>query len=504
MKRFTLSILKSFANAARTNEYSVRLQRYFPTLFSVLAKRTSWAGRYGFRFVAGMFVSLCAFLYFLDIAIDVLFLDPFVEADKRIMNLVAALRNIPSAEHFLFFTSLGNWEIVISLGAAVFLMLWLFKRKNAALVFAGSVVSGAGFTYFLKLFMHRTRPGIGYSMIEQGGYAFPSGHAIIAFALYGMIGYFVMRTVRHRFPKFLVALATLALVLTIGLSRIYLGVHWTSDVAAGWWLGFSILVFWITLYEERERFAKDKEQRRPGKRALFVALLIILVEGLFIVRFTITHPLALGALPEQKMMERIEYPFAVDAQALINDKKFPKFSETLVGEKMEPVSFIVIGWQDQLVTLFRNAGWFVADKPSIQSLSQLIGAAIFKRPYPTAPVTPSFLQATAETIAFEKATETNSIAQRHHTRFWLTHFEVGGVPVWVATASFDDGLRYYVTHKIKPDIDTERDFIKDEITTTAILVESVQELQLVPRMMGMNQGRDQFFTDGKAYVIRLR
>ncbi|MFA6407439.1 MAG: LssY C-terminal domain-containing protein [Candidatus Paceibacterota bacterium] len=504
MKRFILSVLKSFADAVRTNEYSLRLQHHFPTLFAWLAKRTSWVGKYGFRFTLGMFLSFCSFVAFLDIAIDVLFLDPFVNADRRIMNLVAALRNIPAAENFLFFTSLGNWEVVISLSMAAFLILLLFKKKNAALVFAGSVISGAGFTYFLKLIVHRIRPGIAFSMIEQGGYSFPSGHAIIAFALYGMLGYFVMRVVKHRFLKILMVLATLTFVVLIGLSRVYLGVHWISDVVAGWFLGFSVLVFWITFFKERERFDRDKDHGHSRMRVLFVVLMIVFVEVLFIFRFTITHPLALGALPENKKLEHIAYSTSTDVQFMILDKAFPKFSEMLGGEKMEPVSFIVIGWQDQLVKVFHNAGWFVAEKPSTNSLTKLALAAVLNRPYSTAPVTPSFVKSITETLAFQKPTKKNSIVERHHTRFWLTSFEYGGVPVWVATASYDNGLRYYITHKISPDIDTERDFIKEEITQNANAIQSVAEIQLVPRMMGMNQGRDRFFTDGKAYIIQLQ
>ncbi len=129
-------------------------------------------------------------------------------------------------------------------------------------------------------------------------------------------------------------------------------------------------------------------------------------------------------------------------------------------------------------------------------------AAIFNQPYPTAPVTPSFLNTQPNDIAFEKPTEANTVRQRHHIRFCLTNFQWDGIPVWVATASFDDGLRYFITHKIHPDIDTERDFIKNELIGTGLVIDEKQ-IQLVKPLLGQNQSGDQFFTDGEAYIILL-
>ncbi|RIW35145.1 PAP2 family protein [Bacillus salacetis] len=110
-----------------------------------------------------------------------------------------------------------------------------------------TVALGGGFNWLLKEYFKRQRPDI-EALVEQGGYSFPSGHSMGSFILYGALAFAVFRLYDHRWSKFIGAAALLLLVLLIGLSRIYLGVHYPSDIlggfsAGGVWLAFSILVY---------------------------------------------------------------------------------------------------------------------------------------------------------------------------------------------------------------------------------------------------------------------
>ena len=163
----------------------------------------------------------------------------------------------------------------------------------------------------------------------------------------------------------------------------------------------------------------------------------------------------------------------------------------------------MVASEDKIKQVFAAAGWFLADEPQVKTWDELAKAAFFNLPYPTAPVTPSFVAAIPNQMAFEKGTATNSVRQRHHIRFWQTNFYVDKVPVWVATASFDDGMRYLVTHKIRPEIDVERDYIIEQLLATQSVSEA-KEIKLVEPQMGQNQSQDVFFTDGKAYIIWLK
>lgn len=504
MKNFIRSWRKSFAQAIAQNDYIVLWQKKYPRFFSFVKKRLALAKPRGFSFTLGIAFSALFFVYFLSLIQDTLAKDPFVEADIRITNLMVTLRSLKLAKILLFFTYLGNWQMIISLGLVSLIVFWLWRKKQMAIFLAGGLLSGELIYNLFKFLLHRQRPDIRFSLIPQNGYAFPSGHAVMSLIFYGIVGYFLARTCKNRWLKFLIMMITFVLVFLIGFSRIYLGVHWASDVVAGWSLGLSLLILCLTFFGQRKRFFPQKKDKlgvleRLGKWAIFVISSLLVFEGVFIYFFYQKHPLQAYSITHPHQIIKI-LPSQNLPEIVLQDN-FPKFSEGLVGQKMEPVSFIVVGQEETLIQIFQKAGWFMADRP-LRALWRSIVTALLNQPYPTAPVTPSFLNAEPETLAFEKLTPANTVRQRHHTRFWLTDFRVGETPVWVATASFDEGLRYLITHKINPDIDTEREFIREELLKTG-LVKSSQQIQLVKPLLGKNQSQDLFFTDGKAYILMI-
>lgn len=92
----------------------------------------------------------------------------------------------------------------------------------------------------LKLVFRRPRPDV-LRLVEQSGYSFPSGHAMNSMIFYGLAAYLLVRRGRH-WSRYLVAGFVAVLVLLIGLSRIYLGVHYASDVLAGFLIGAGWLI----------------------------------------------------------------------------------------------------------------------------------------------------------------------------------------------------------------------------------------------------------------------
>ncbi|MCZ2404704.1 LssY C-terminal domain-containing protein [Paenarthrobacter sp. Z7-10] len=171
---------------------------------------------------------------------------------------------------------------------------------------------------------------------------------------------------------------------------------------------------------------------------------------------------------------------------------------------MEPINFIYLGSQVQIENLFKQAGWYKADPSTLSNTLQAILVAVRNDQYLTAPVTPSYLDARPETVAFEKPTDANTLVQRHHTRIWRTNFTIGGQPVWVATASFDRGIGIGTksglpTHHIDPNVDTERAYILQSLKVSNPRLVHVTDAQL-----GHNATGDGFFTDGQAAVLDLK
>ena len=175
---------------------------------------------------------------------------------------------------------------------------------------------------------------------------------------------------------------------------------------------------------------------------------------------------------------------------------------------MEPISLIIIGSEDQIRKSFEQSGWFFTDSVNFRSVWKVITATIFNNPYPNAPGIPSFWNARPNDFGYAKPTEANLVSERQHIHFWKTPFiNEKRDPVWFCNAHFDGKISFSTLflpiHSIDPAIDKEREKIKDDIAGTGH-IESLKEFMIVEPTLSSNQGGDQFFTDGKAYVIYLK
>jgi undecaprenyl-diphosphatase len=148
----------------------------------------------------------------------------------------------PVLDHLMLsITRLGNPAFVVGV-VLVHLgwFMWRRRRLEALMLIttcAGAVVLNKG----LKLFFARPRPALWTSLIQEKSYGFPSGHALGAIVLYGFLAYvFALWYPRQAQWIYCIAISTIALV---GFSRLYLGVHYPTDVAAGFGIGF----IWLML-----------------------------------------------------------------------------------------------------------------------------------------------------------------------------------------------------------------------------------------------------------------
>ena len=144
------------------------------------------------------------------------------------------------------FTALGSTTVltVITLIVAGFLIT---DGKRAAALFVLAAVAGGGaLSYLLKIGFDRPRPDLVGHLVNVHTLSFPSGHAMGAAVTYLTLGALIVRTESRRRVKAYVLGVAIGLTLLIGLSRIYLGVHWPTDVLAGWCAGSAwALISWI-------------------------------------------------------------------------------------------------------------------------------------------------------------------------------------------------------------------------------------------------------------------
>ena len=101
----------------------------------------------------------------------------------------------------------------------------------------------------LKRLLQRPRP-TEFRIIEENGYSFPSGHSMVSMAFYGYLIYLIYRFVKNKYLKWISIVLLSLLICLIGISRIYLGVHYTSDVLGGFLISISYLVIYISAFNK--------------------------------------------------------------------------------------------------------------------------------------------------------------------------------------------------------------------------------------------------------------
>ena len=134
-------------------------------------------------------------------------------------------------------TALGGYPVLVVLVASVLGFLLVVGRYGPALFVFLSIVSGTALSQLLKMLYDRPRPDIVDHLVQTHTASFPSGHATMSALVYLTLATLIVRLVDSLAARVYVICVAVLLTIMVGFSRVYLGVHWPSDVAAGWALG---------------------------------------------------------------------------------------------------------------------------------------------------------------------------------------------------------------------------------------------------------------------------
>lgn len=493
------AMLRSLAASAwiglESNEYVVRFRTTDSPWVRWLRNRLRTDRPTGMWLTATIVVAAIPFENFVRLAVTVATHGSLTQVDQRIANLMPMVRTSGETAFFAAATMLANVQtLILVVALAVVLLWWKGDRFLAGAVIA--VVLGQEALYsLLKVIVGRARPDASLALLQDLSPSFPSGHVMRATVAYGMIAYLLFKAFRSAAAKASTSALYLVAVLLVALSRVYLGVHFATDVWGSMLLGSALLAAVIGTLEIAARYPILGRRRRPLSPVRLLAV-VPAVGVVFAVAAApaLVHPEAHPAQPRTQPIA------SLDTSSL---SRLPLYSETLTGDTMEPASFIFVGTEEQLVSAFESRGWDRAEPSTFANTLRAFAVGFQGGQYPTAPVTPAFMVSQPEAIAFQKATAANSLRQRHHIRIWRSGYTApDGRPIWEATASFDDGIEFagsakIPTHHIDPNIDAERAYI------IASLGYPDQLLPLTRPQMGHNGSGDEFFTDGRAELVAL-
>ncbi|MFE4426341.1 phosphatase PAP2 family protein [Peribacillus butanolivorans] len=183
----------------------------------------------------------------------------FLNFDRAVISFIQGLETPFLTTIMKFFTFIGSSSSIIILSLLVLFYLYkVLKHRLELVLFSAVVVGSPLLNLILKLFFQRARPDL-HRLIEIGGYSFPSGHAMNAFTLYGILTFLLWRHISPMWGRTLLILFSVMMILTIGISRIYLGVHYPSDIIGGYLAGGCWLTISIWVFQKHKESQKNKE-----------------------------------------------------------------------------------------------------------------------------------------------------------------------------------------------------------------------------------------------------
>ena len=254
-----MKYLSDILNWLLTNHFALKFAERHPKLYKVISDRLSLRDFLGFPLTMIVLISISSILTFNELAEQFENSESMLTLDANLAKYAFDVRVDWLAIFFFYFTKLASFPYVISL-ALIAIAIAVYLKKYIYIISILITLIGTGATIIIgKNYFERIRP-VDYSYYQEYSYSFPSGHSMAAVAFYGMIFYLIIRNnLSHRLFWFV---AGIVFILLIGFSRIYLGVHFLTDVLAGYVLGLLWLLLGISIIE----WYKIKSKRKLNKQ----------------------------------------------------------------------------------------------------------------------------------------------------------------------------------------------------------------------------------------------
>jgi len=334
-------------------------------------------------------------------------------ADQSVYHFLQSIRT-PWGDHIMVdITELGGGVVGSCVVAAVSLALLLRRRFRSAIYWLSTVAAGIGLVQFLKWALHESRPVAIQETLS--GWGFPSSHSAMSAIIFGFLAILVIRRFQSSWRWMPLGVAVLFSLL-VGLSRLYLGAHWLSDVLGGLFFGWA----WASL--AGIFYLRSPSETDPKKDVCVVALLTFAVVGAWDVALRQGQELARYA-PRPSIL-------TMTSQAWLGSGwgTLPARRVDLGGGNDEPLTFQWAGVPDRLVLELLDKGW---QKPPPLDLKSFLGVFAPDTEINSLPVFPHLHDGRPETVLLVRDNKT----KRWVFRLWPADIQLNpdSTPLWVGT-----------------------------------------------------------------------
>ena len=336
--------------------------------------------------------------------------------DLTVLQTLQSLRSPWADELMVYSTRLADTGVMIALSVGVLLFLFLSGHRRTAGYWLAAVLFSSLSAYLLKLGMQISRPDV----IAQrpGSFSFPSGHTLYSVVLYGFLSVLIARPLPDRWRWLPYSLAGL-LILAVATSRLYLGVHWLSDVAGSITLGLA----WVALLGLAYHRHAAKETHWP--RLVLVSLLVTTAG--FGIETVLHHERNMARYEPARTIQQIDAGnWWVGA-----DTSLPTFRADLRNREEHPLNLQFAGSLEWFARQLTATGWTAANRLNGTDWLRLLSPA---QPLQALPVLPQVHDGRHEVLMLEKPLPND---RRLVLRLWATDYRLRGseTPLWVGNIS---------------------------------------------------------------------
>lgn len=465
-------IAKISENLLATPTFRSLINRY-PRLWNFICQRFTAEHQSGIFLTVGLTFSAVFATLFTWFGRGIHLSSSLSRFDQRLYEHLSVLHHPWTDFFFAIITWIGSSQALIILGAFVLFALIINNRDFSALALFLGLAGGELLTAFVKTLISRPRPIPLFPGLTTIGDSFPSGHAFSALLFYGLIVYFLIGTTSNWRAKIFLILFGSFIALLVGFSRIYLGVHWSSDVLAGFTLAALWLTFIITLCETRFRYGGFGLQKgwRPFKFSLRTRLILLIPAAILTIMMiaiflgSYLHSISFERTTRERQI--IELPFVDTQQTLTID--LPCTTQSLWGEPHRSLSLIIIADETVLQQQLNAAGWRPATQIGLSGFKNLVGNIIMKRPLTEATIVPQLVEGQVQDFSLVRTDRINNSSNLDALLIWDLGRRIDdGRTVWGLLALRQIGVKHLFTLPLPiplnaPDSHDDKDQLADDL-----------------------------------------
>lgn len=171
--------------------------------------------------------------------------------DEFIYNIVTVKMNNTITNIYKVITFLGSTLFIILLCVFFLILFIVLKKKNIGLIISGVLIISTIFNNLLKILFCRARPDV-LKLVEESSYSFPSGHTMASVSMYGILIYVLIKSNINKKLKIILIIFLSILPILVGLSRVYLGAHFISDIIGGFLVSIILLLIETYIIDKKK------------------------------------------------------------------------------------------------------------------------------------------------------------------------------------------------------------------------------------------------------------